>query len=338
MGIFNQSILIAGTLTMALFPKNDALSVAQQLLTRFLQQPARNIHCTLLAGGSEEDKVLWCFSATPPSTEYIVKLFKSQKTGTNEIAWTKFASELGIGPRFYDAGSDGRYMITAVAQDAPLIPEVANTREVITAVATALSKLHAADAPFGKESDMFKRIEAKYKGLQCSGALQELLEKGLRRVEAIKSMLRTLRVKPVPCHNDLNWGNIFVHKDTITLIDWGDAALGNPYYDVAAFFVLNVISKENERFFFEQYDKSLLAQDFWFDEMKLYKQLVCYEFALNLLLGVQKLDNGLLHAEQLPSVEHLNHYLTLLAKREAKINGQFLYEMAVAALREMLKL
>lgn len=325
-------MLIVGTITMTLFPKNDAVTVAQKVLAQFLQKPAKNIHCTLLNGGSEEDRVIWC---AVPNTEYIVKMFNPQKSGTSEIAWTRFASDLGIGPLFYHADSDGRYMITAVAEGAPLIPETANTREVLTAVAAALSKLHVADAPLGKESDMFVRIEAKYSRIQCTGALQDLLEKRLHYIGEIKIQLRTLYVKPVPCHNDLNWGNIFAHNGIVIIIDWGDAVLGNPYYDVAAFLVLNVINAENERFFFEQYNVSLLAQDFWSDEIKFYKQLVCFEFALNLLLGVQVLDSVLLHVDQLPSIHPLSHYLTLLARKEIHIDDRFLYEMAIASLDEM---
>ena len=70
--------------------------------------------------------------------------------------------------------------------------------------------------------------------------------------------LQSLAISPVPCHNDLNPGNIFANNNQVTLIDWGDAALGNPYYDIAAFFVLNVIEPENEKLFFEQYDAQIL--------------------------------------------------------------------------------
>lgn len=54
----------------------------------------------------------------------------------------------------------------------------------------------------------------------------------------------------VPCHNDLNWDNIFIDDNHVTFIDWGDAALANPYFDIAAFFVLNGVKSENKKLFF----------------------------------------------------------------------------------------
>ena len=142
-----------------------------------------------------------------------------------------------------------------------------------------------------------------------------------------------LLVPLAPCHNDLNWGNIFVNND-VTLIDWGDATLGNPYYDIAAFFVLNVIEPENEKLFLEHYDTKLLNPQ-WQAYMRLLKQLVYFEFALNLLLGVQAGKSELLHVHELPKVSPISYYLTLLAKKEVKVDSDFLHTMALASLNEM---
>jgi len=181
---------------MALFPKNDPTTSAQQILARFLQKPAQNINCTLFTGGSEEDKVLWCLAAERrnssaktdklPGTEYIIKLFNQQKPGTNEIAWTKLASDLGIGPKFHDADPAGAHMITAVAQDAPISPAVANTSLVVQNIAKSLATLHHAHAPFATASDMYERINAKYARLETSGALKDMLAQALQKSIAIK--------------------------------------------------------------------------------------------------------------------------------------------------------
>jgi thiamine kinase-like enzyme len=181
---------------------------------------------------------------------------------------------------------------------------------------------------------MFERIDTKYKKLTVSGELYDLLKKSFQYVKSIQTRLQDLTVSLAPCHNDLNPGNIFVHNDQVTFIDWGDAALGNPYYDIAAFFVLNVIEAENQKLFFEHYDKKLLSPE-WQAYMHLCKQVVYFEFALNLLGGVQAGKNELLHAIHIPEVQTVNYYLTRLAARDVEIDSIFLYSMALASVNKI---
>lgn len=309
----------------------DRPNVAQKIVADFLKQPIDTIFCQILTGGSEEGAVIKC---TCLSIDYLVKQFSIAQSGKNEIAWTKHASDLSIGPKLYYADLDGSYMITEFVEGNSLVPEIANTSGIIKNIAASLLKLHASSAPFAHSSNMFTRIDAKYRKLEFSGKLKELLEKSMKQVKTIETQLQDVVVRPVPCHNDLNPGNIFVHDNKITLIDWGDAALDNPYYDIAAFFVLNCIDRENQKLFFEQYDQKLFNSQ-WQVYMQLYKQLVHFEFALNLLLGVQTSSKKLLDRDDIPHVKNLNYYLTLLAKREVEIDSAFLYTMAVASLREI---
>jgi thiamine kinase-like enzyme len=264
----------------------------------------------------------------------VVKFFNTNEFGKNEISWTQHASDLGIGPMLYYADPAGSYMIIDFVKGTSLVPTTANMPAIIKNIATNLGKLHHSSASFAHTSDMFTRIDAKYKKLHCSNALKNTLENCLQHITIIKKQLQSLNVSPAPCHNDLNPGNIFTNNNHVTLIDWGDAALGNLYYDIAAFFVLNVIEPKNEKLFFEEYDVNLLNQQ-WQKDMQLYKQLVCFEFALNLLLGVQTSKSELLHAQQIAPVNNLTYYLTLLTEQKVKIDSDFLYNMAIASLNNM---
>lgn len=302
--------------------------VALKVLTLFLQQPENNISCTELMGGSEEGSIFKC---SYQLADYVIKFFTNREAGKNEIAWTQLVSDLGIGTKLYFADPDGSYMITEFATGDSLIPDIANTSAVIKSIAGSLAKLHHSAAPFAHASDIFKRIDSKYKKLNYSSALKDILENGMQHVKSIKAQLESIEVPLAPCHNDLNWGNIFADTNRVTLIDWGDAALGNPYYDIAAFFVLNCIEPENEKLFFEQYDSELLKPQ-WQTYMQLLKQLVYFEFALNLLLGVQAGKKELLDAQEIPNVNPVGYYLSLLAKKEVEIDSEFLYSMAIASL------
>ena len=305
-------------------------SIAQKVLAHFLQQPEDDISCKTLRS-SDEATVVNCTHLT---TRYIVKFFGSGEFGKNEIAWTQHASDLGIGPKLYYADPNGSVMLIEFVEGNSLVLAIASTPAVIKSIATSVAKLHSSSAPFARVSDMVTRIDVKYKKLQSTGTLKDILEHCLQHVKKIQAKLQNLEVSPAPCHNDLNPGNIFVHNNQVTLIDWGDAALGNPYYDIAAFLVLNVITKESENLFFEHYDAKLLNPQ-WQAYMYLYKQLVYFEFALNLLLGVQASKSELLHVQDVQKVNNINYYLTLLAKQELEIDNDFLYTMALASLTEI---
>lgn len=302
--------------------------VAQKVLAAYLKQPVNDISCTLLTGGSDEATVIKC---THCAKNYVVKLFSVSDVGKNEIVWTQHASDLGVGLKLYYADPAGSYMIIEFVKGNSLVPATANTPAIIKNIATSLARLHHSSTPFAHVSDMFTRIEAKYSKLRCSGELKNRMENGLEHAKKIKAQLQSLVIPLVPCHNDLNPGNIFANNNHIALIDWGDAALANPYYDIAAFFILNVIDKKNEKLFFEQYDAKLLNQQ-WQVRIQLYKQLVYFEFALNLLLGVQANKSELLHKQHIVQSNDLNHHLTLLAERTVEIDSAFLYNMAVASL------
>jgi tRNA A-37 threonylcarbamoyl transferase component Bud32 len=305
--------------------------VAKKAVAAFLKQPVDEISCKPLTGGSDEATIVKCMHL---AASYIVKLFSTSESGKNEIAWTQHASDLGIGPKLYYADPNGSYMLIELAKGNSLVPATANTPAIIKSIATSLARLHHSSASFAQASDMFTRIDTKYKKLKCSGKLKDMLENDLQYVKKIEAQLQSLEVSPVPCHNDLNPGNAFANNNQVTLIDWGDAALGNPYYDIAAFFVLNVIETESEKLFFEQYDAKLLNPQ-WQAYMQLYKQLVYFEFALNLLSGVQAGKSELLHAQHITQVNNINYYLTLLAMRQVEIDSAFLYNMAIASLAEM---
>lgn len=299
---------------------------AKKIVATFLKQSVDNISCKILTGGSDETNIIKC---TYQETNYVVKFFNSGTLGKDEIAWTQHASDLGIGPRLYYSDPNEAYMLVEFAKGATFVPKQANNPAAIKNIATSLAKLHNSFAQFAHISDMFARIDIKYKKLNCSNKLKDILEECYSHVNDIAIQLQDIIIPLVPCHNDLNPGNIFIENNHITLIDWGDAALGNPYYDIAAFFILNVIEPENEILFFEQYGSKLT--NLW-RYMQLYKQVIYFEFALNLLLGVQVNNDELLHKQHIIPVNNLDYYLTLLAERTVNIDSSFLYDMAIASL------
>jgi hypothetical protein len=132
---------------------------ALKALACFLNQPEQDISCTKLLGGSEEGMIFKCLYQ---EGGYVIKFFSNREAGKNEIAWTKHASDLDIGPKLFYADPIGSYMITAFIQGNSLVPDIANSPAVLRTITANLVKLHHSSAPFAQTSDIFKRIETKY--------------------------------------------------------------------------------------------------------------------------------------------------------------------------------
>ena len=278
-----------------------------------------------------EESVVKCLH---DNTNYIVKLFQETAPGKNEELWTEFAAHLGIGPCLYYADPAGTYFIMECAGGTSLTPNINASPLILQNIAESLALLHRSKAPFAQETDIFTRIESKYAALQTSGALLNLLVNLWHYIELIKENIRAVPVALVPCHNDLNPRNIFVDSNRVTLIDWGDSSIGNPYYDIVAFFILNSLTQEQETIFLTKYDPILLEQD-WQSYLATLKQVVRFEFAVNLLRGVQELQKNLLMATRLPQTNSLQHYLNLFAEQQVPIDAPFIYAMALASLKEI---
>lgn len=284
-----------------------------------------------LAGGLDEAAVVKCDCQ---SKSYIVKVFSDHLTGRRESSWTKHASDLGIGPKFYYADSAGRYIIMEFVEGNSLVPLMANSRPTLQYIATNVALLHSSSAPFAQPVDVFVRIDTKYRRLKISGELSNMLESLWEHIKSIKSRIQGIPVSLVPCQNDLNPRNMFASDNRVIIIDWGDATIGNPYYDIAVFLILNAIEKENEKFFLEQYDAKLLEPQHY-AYLQAFKQLVYFEFALNLLFSVQEMNAELLHVQNIEQVKDLNHYLTIFAQQDVVTDSTFFYSMAIASLNEL---
>ncbi len=309
----------------------DGASSAVVALEKFLKKPTGPIICKLITGGMDEGPVVKCLHS---NITYIVKLFQNTAAGKNEALWTELASRLGIGPKVYYADPVGTYLIMEFVEGVSLTPKITANPLILQNIAKNVALLHRQTVSFEQSLDIFSRIENKYKALQTSGSLQHLLASLWQYIETLKESIYAVPVVLAPCHNDLNPRNIFVHNNQVTTIDWGDASINIPYYDIVAFFVLNSLTQEQEVMFLTEYD-ALLLERHWQLYLSMLKQVVRFEFALNLLLGVQKFKKDLLAATQLPQTKSLQQYLTLFAEQQVPTDASFKYAMGLASLSEV---
>ena len=74
------------------------------------------------------------------------------------------------------------------------------------------------------------------------------------KVLRLEDYLNKLGVSIKPCHNDLVAENFLKAEDgTIYLIDWEYSGMNDPMWDIAALFLENNFSEENQDYFLSHY-------------------------------------------------------------------------------------
>jgi tRNA A-37 threonylcarbamoyl transferase component Bud32 len=305
---------------------------AERIIKLFLNIPDHDIKCEHIRDNVDGSAIIKC---AYKDITYIVKLFNDVNFGKNEITWFKLASSLGIGPHVYQADLSFTYIIIEYIKGQSLTHEKARDPFVLKEIAHNLKLLHASFLVGVHTREIFPQIYSKYEKLKTGGELHTLLSNFLNYTKSIEQKVQSAQVPLVPCHNDLNPGNIFIKDDKVIFIDWGDAAIANPYYDIVIFFVLNDVSKPQQIFFLEQYDKKLL-EPYWQEYVTLLKRLVYFEFALNLLIGVQARKPELLFVHHIPETQPLEYYLKWFSTFTDFV-VDFFYGMAIASLLTLKK-
>ena len=70
----------------------------------------------------------------------------------------------------------------------------------------------------------------------------------------INTAIKNHKIDPRACHNDIHTMNLFFTPEkTIKFIDWGNAGLADPFWDIACAVIKLHFSKEQVDFFLEKY-------------------------------------------------------------------------------------
>jgi thiamine kinase-like enzyme len=98
---------------------------------------------------------------------------------------------------------------------------------MIAALATNLRKLHNGPS-FVLSWDIFNHIRN-----SAPDNLNKDMEAALIQLDEIEDAMKRANFLRKPTHNDIHSGNLLVYGNEISLIDWGDGGMGDPYYDLA---------------------------------------------------------------------------------------------------------
>lgn len=149
-----------------------------------------------------------------------------------ELKLQQTAADYGLAPRIARCAPDFSFLLTEWIE-----PEESLTEECrLELLATFLKRLH------GLPHEPFLEFRALYLPAHVDSYLR-LLAPGaithacLDKVQPQMADARALIDKEervwVICHNDLNTGNVLLHRGSVFALDWEYASLGSPYFDLA---------------------------------------------------------------------------------------------------------
>ena len=150
----------------------------------------------------------------------------------------RIAANIGVAPKFYYINiKDGIFIIDYI-ESKQLSKDNREDPNLYKELAILLKKFHLA-AGFPKNISIIKRIEKiTKKPTYVTSAISEI---AIKNIELLEPLLKK-HFKMSSSHNDLQPNNILFDGKRFWVIDWEQAALQDPYYDLATisnFFIPN---------------------------------------------------------------------------------------------------
>lgn len=208
-----------------------------------------------LMGGHSGDSL---YAVQTESFKYVFRCMKqphSIEICQKECLYTEIAAEKGLGPKvFYQNAETGCYA-TEFVEGMHLSSAHLEDNVTLEQFAHALRTLHNTPVASDVEFDIFERLEQKIESnLQKNPHFSAELNNCLDNLHRIKTVIKKHTIEPKTCHNDLHMMNLFYTPEkTIQFIDWGNAGLGDPFWDLACASIKLHFSKDQSDFFLEKY-------------------------------------------------------------------------------------
>jgi len=163
----------------------------------------------------------------------------------NEHAATRAAAEIGIAPQVVAFLEPEGYLVTRFIRGREIPPDEMRQPETIRQVAHALRQIHALPAvratfsPFRvvRDYDALARAHGAIAFPDNYAWLRERMAEIESRLSPHSIQGRQLDASPhALCHNDLLNGNFLRDElNTIRILDWEYAGMGDPFFDLANF-------------------------------------------------------------------------------------------------------
>ncbi|MEG2596984.1 MAG: phosphotransferase [Oscillospiraceae bacterium] len=229
---------------------------AADTLLEILQIPRSDIVEISFAGGLTNTN----YYVELKDKKYILRLpgrlTESMINRSNEKKNAQIASDRGINCNLvYCNEKTGVKLSEYIDNAETLNPRTVKLEENMKLTAEILKRLHTSDIVLENRFDPFEEC-VRYEGL-FDPATTKMLDgyESLRaKVMKLPKRLSELGWDQKPCHNDLVAANLVKNgKGRLYLIDWEYSGVNDPMFDVAALFLENEFSAEDEELFFHYY-------------------------------------------------------------------------------------
>lgn len=194
------------------------------------------------------------------SQEYVLRVPGFGSEGmvvrSNEEHNSILAYRMGITPPIPYFNADTGIKLTNYVKNAKTFNSaMVKQPEKMVEIAKILWTLHHSSEKFENEFNVFKEI-LNYENLleKANGKMYEGYETVREKVFQLEGYLNELGVNLCPCHNDLVAENLLMAENgTIYLIDWEYSGMNDPMWDLAALFLENEFSQEEQDYFVNCY-------------------------------------------------------------------------------------
>ena len=164
------------------------------------------------------------------------------------------AARAGVGPPVRAMLENPPILVTGFVEGQPATEDDLKRPDVLRNVAAALRQMHGSEEELPSAFSAFRIVEKYAETATAHGA--EVPGGYARARKCAKRIEKTLRGpehEPVACHNDLLAANLLLDGDTLCIVDWEYAGMGNRYFDLGNFAVNNGLGDDAEVTLLEAY-------------------------------------------------------------------------------------
>ncbi len=157
------------------------------------------------------------------------------------------AAEVGIAPPVAALLTDPPALVTEFVEGTGMEADDLQEPDALKQIAGELRSYHDSSVSLPTEFDSFSLVReyaetARSRGVEPPPAYEE----SLANADAIQARLSGPEHEPVPCHNDLLAANFIRGADTIWIVDWEYAGMGDRYFDLGNFSVNNELDEAGQ--------------------------------------------------------------------------------------------
>lgn len=207
-----------------------------------------------LSGGKSRDRL---YVAHFGKSKCVIRIMAeaNAKSFAKQVSYSELAAQNQLGPSVLHYNLEDGILITEFIEGAPLAPRLLDDEDVLLQFSKALHRIHHCKSLMEDAYDPFECFERQLK--------QHSFERYLKHTQRIKSALQSRNLKAKTCHNDIHMMNVFYDRNkNIQFIDWGDAALGDPFFDLArASIEFHLSQDQTEKFLNTYFSGKISASD-----------------------------------------------------------------------------